>query len=341
MLTQRSLFGLACRAAALSFLFAGTASLTQAQSTASSAAGLQRPLFVSSAYANPFAADLAKSSSSSSSSSSSNSDEGLPDTTALGHFDLFSKQPPPRRRYGRPNYADSNTNKDGSPKWVGMAGAGFGIPVGNTHKYETVGWGFQVGAGRNFSKAAAVLLQFDYDHFGLQQAIIDDESTLYLGTTGQGFGANNHVWSFSIDPTFTVPTEGSLGAYVVVGAGFYHKVTNFTTPQEECLDFYCQFTGTVNTTCGPICHYSSNAPGFNGGLGLTWKFSQFSNERLYVEARYVFMDNSQRAGLTIANSTTPPYGTPSNPGGTYTGTNAYPANSNRTTYIPVKIGVRF
>src|SRR6185437_10669285 len=172
MLTQRSFFGFACRAAALCFLFAGTASLTHAQSAPSSASGLDRPLLVSSAYANPFAADLAKGSSSSSSSSSSNSDEVLPDTTALGHFDLFSKQPPPRRRYGRPNYADSNTNKDGSPKWVGMIGGGFTLPVGNLHKYDTTSWGLQAGGGRNYSKSLAVLLQFDYDHFGLQNSTI-------------------------------------------------------------------------------------------------------------------------------------------------------------------------
>jgi len=347
---HRTFFGLACRAAAFSFVFAGTASLMQAQSAASPSPSFERPLLVASAvasaYANPFAgmaadSDLVASSSSRSSSSSSSTDAALPDTGALGHFDLSATQPPPRRTYGRPNYSDKNTNGDGSPRWVGLAGGGFGLPVGNTHKYETTGWGIQGGFGRGFSKELAVLLQFDYDHFGLTTATVNNESLLYIGATGQGFGANNHVWSFSLDPTFTLPTEGSLGAYAVVGAGFYHKVTNFTTPQTECLDYYCDIVGTVNTTCGAICHYTSNAPGFNGGLGVTWKFSKFSNERLYAEARYVFIDNSQRAGLTVANSTTPPYGTPSNPGGTYTGTNAYPANSNRTTYIPVKFGIRF
>ena len=332
MPNHRTSFRLACRAAAICFIAAG-ASAMQAQSA--SAPGVQHPLFAASAFA-----DLAADSSSSSSSASADAAATLTDRPALGNFDLRAKQPPPRRRYGRPNYSDKNTNKDGSPKWVGMAGAGFGLPVGNTHKYETTGWGFQAGAGRNFSKALAVMLQFDYDHFGLTTATVNNEATLY-GTTGQGFGANNHVWSFSIDPTFTIPTEGSLGAYAVVGVGFYHKVTNFTLPQQECLDSFCEFVGTVNETCGPICHYTSNAPGFNGGLGVTWKFSKFSNEMLYAEARYVFIDNSQRTGLTVADASTPPYGTPSNPGGTYTGTNAYPANSNRTSYIPVKFGIRF
>jgi hypothetical protein len=140
------------------------------------------------------------------------------------------------------------------------------MPIGNTYKYETTGYVIQGGGGRNFNKTLGVLAQFDYDHFGLQGSTINNESTLYLGATGQGFGGNNHVWSFSLNPTFTLPTEGSLGAYAVLGVGFYHKVTNFTLPGTACADPYCYYIVTVNQTCGAICHYSSNAPGFSGPI---------------------------------------------------------------------------
>jgi len=73
-----------------------------------------------------------------------------------------------------------------------------------------------------------------------------------------------------------------------------------------------------------IDHYTSNAVGVNGGIGLTYKFSKFSKERFYVEARYVFIPNSQRYGLTAQNVGT-------SFGATYTGANDYPQNSNRTT----------
>ena len=338
MNTNRSFFGIACRIAAFSFLMAGTASLMQAQQSLPAQSIFRAPLLLASESAPAF--NL----SNSSSSSSSTDDAIASDGTFLGSSpadDLRGLQPPPRRTYGRPNYADSHSNPDGSPKWTGLGGFGLTLPIGNTHKYETPSWGLQAGFGRNFNKSIGVIAQFDYDHFGLQGSTINNESLLYLGQTGQGFDANNHVWSFTLNPTYTIATEGSLGAYVVVGAGFYHKVTNFTLPQQECEDYYCQFVITVNQTCGAVCHYSSNAPGFNGGFGLTYKFSKFSNQRFYVEARYVFMDNSQRTGLTVADSTSPPYGTPTNPGGTYTGTNFYPANSHRTTYIPIKFGIRF
>ena len=338
MPSHRTFFGLVCRTAAFSFAFAGTALLTQAQSASATAApSLARPLFVSSAYANPFAADLAASSSSSASADAA----ALPDSP--GHFDLSATQPPPRRRYGRPNYSDRNTNADGSNKWAFLIGGGFGLPVGNTHKYETTSWGLQAGGGRNFSKTLGVLMQFDYDHFGLQGATIANEEyayNYYCTPLAQSenqcslitnLGGNNHVWSFTVDPTFSIPTSGSLGAYAVVGAGFYHKITNFTVPsQGEYCDYFACYTYTANQV---IDHYTSNAFGGNGGLGVTWKFSKFSSEMLYAEARYVIIDNQHRVGVTAQNVATF--------GATYNGYNYYPANSNRTSYIPVKFGIRF
>jgi hypothetical protein len=71
----------------------------------------------------------------------------------------------------------------------------------------------------------------------------------------------------------------------------------------------------------------------NGGFGLTYKISKFSNERLYMEARYVFIPNSQTYGVTASS--------PASVLNAYTGYNLYPQNSNRTTYIPVKFGIRF
>jgi hypothetical protein len=252
-----------------------------------------------------------------------------------------SAQPPPRRRYGRPTYSGGNTNPDGSSKYFGLVGVGLTLPVGDTHVYETPSYGFQFGGGRNFNKNVGVGLQFDYDRFGLQGATLANQNYLYdygcpTGTVAAGLcgvtglDGNNHVWSFTLNPTFTLPTEGSLGAYAVVGGGFYHKVTSFTEPttEEECY-YYC---GEVSVNAN-VDHYTSNAFGVSPGLGLTWKFAKFSNQRFYVEARYVLMLNSQRYGVTSASSTAAL--------NAYAGSDLYPQNSNRTTYIPIKVGIRF
>jgi hypothetical protein len=344
---HRSLFGIACRTMALSFLMAGTVALAHAQQAPTAASTMKAPLML----ASESSASLAYASTSSSSSLDAAAAE---DSFNLGSAALAGSQPPPRRRYGRPNYAGGNSNADGSEKYTFLAGMGLSDPIGNTHKYETPSYGYQFGGGRNFNKVYGVLLQFDYDHFGLQGATLSNQTYVYNYCTQADMNAglcspvgpgnlpnvtpgqldgNNHVWSFSLNPTFTLPTEGSAGAYFVIGAGFYHKVTNFTVPSvgEYCDYYYGCYEYQANQV---IDHYTSNAAGFNGGFGLTYKFSKFSNERFYMEARYVFIPNSQRYGLTAQNVST-------SFGATYTGANDYPQNSNRTTFIPVKFGIRF
>jgi hypothetical protein len=341
MHTNPSFFGIACRAAAFGFFMAGTVSLMQAQSTSIDST-LKMPLFLASESAPADSAAASYSSSSSSSSSSLSSDASDSDSGArfnLSSAALDSSQPPPRRRYGRPNYSSGNTNPDGSDKYFGLAGFGLTLPIGDTHFYESPSYGFQFGGGRNFNKNVGVGLQFDYDHFGLQGATLSNQTYIYnYGCTPalqnanppqcalvSGLGGNNHVWSFTLTPTYTLATEGSAGAYLVVGGGFYHKVTNFTEPTTE---YYYGYAYQVDAN---VDHYTSNAAGVNGGFGLTWKFSHFSSERFYMEARYVFMANQGRTGYTAANVATTGY----------SGYDAYPANSHRTTYIPVKFGIRF
>lgn len=330
MHTRRSLLSTACRAATFLFAAAVTGSVLQAQQMQS-----VRPVF--SAPLATFATASAKDYFSSSSSSSSDSADAV-DRLAFDASALNTLQPPPRRRYGRPRYSDSHTNPDGSNKFAFMAGVGASLPIGNTHKYETPSYGFQVGAGRNFSQSVGVMLQFDYDHFGLQGSTLANQQYLYnygvpANAQLSGLDGNNHVWSFTLDPTFSLVGQGSVGAYAVVGAGFYHKVTNFTVP---AVGTYCDFYyGCYQYQANQVIdHYTSNAPGVNGGLGLTFKFSKFSSQRFYIEGRYVVVFNTHYAGLTAFNVGT-------SFGANYKGYNFYPANSNRTTYIPVKVGIRF
>src|ERR1039457_2927770 len=223
MNTNRTFFGIACRVAAFSFLMAGTASLIEAQQSSSVISAPRTPLFQASQSA-PL--DLTGTSSSSSSSSA----DATPSYAKLD-LDAFpaldSSQPPPRRTYGRPNYSGGNTNPDGSNKLTFMVGGGVSIPVGITHKYDTPSWDFQFGGGRNWSKSLGVLLQFDYDNLGLQGATLANQQYIYnYGCSGtctpiSGLDGNSHIWSFTLDPTFTLPTEGSIGAYAVAGVGYY------------------------------------------------------------------------------------------------------------------------
>jgi hypothetical protein len=143
---------------------------------------------------------------------------------------------------------------------------------------------------------------------------------------------NAHVWSFSLDPTETFSQSDTWGVYAVEGFGFYHKVSNFLTPQSGV--YFDPVYGPIAYTANEIIdHYTSNAPGFSGGLGVTYKLGKFSNERLYAEVRYAYAVNSARAGITVANM--------NSSANNYLIANDFPANSNHTGYLPVKFGLRF
>jgi hypothetical protein len=238
-----------------------------------------------------------------------------------------SGQPPPRRKYSKPNYADSHTNSDGSAKYTFFVGGGFTLPVGGTHNYATTSWKIQAGGGRNFNKKYGVMLQFDYDKFGMQTSTLNNQLALYnnLGAGLSQLGGNIHDWSFTVNPIMNFYSSDTFGAYAVVGLGFYHKYTQFTTPSigEYCDPFYGCFQYSANQ---PVDWYTSNAFGVNGGVGMTYKFSRFAPEKFYVEARYVYTANSQR---------------PFDVSGTTSYFNAFTQASSPTTYIPITFGVRF
>jgi hypothetical protein len=298
------------------------------------------------AAANKPALDLAGTIASLSYSSSTDSTSTPLDSVEAERLNLATgigtgMQPPPRRRYGRPRYNDSSHNPDGSNKYAVVLGVGLTTPLGNTYHYLNTNYGLQVGAGRNFNKNFTVMAQFDYDRFGFTGATLYNQQSLYNYycpsnstncTQVAGLDGSSHVWSFTLDPSYSVPLSDTVSAYGVVGVGFYHKTANFTVPAtgEYCDYYYGCYQYAANET---IDKYTSNAPGFNGGIGLTFKPSRFANERLFVEGRYVFVDNSKRTGITVNSGSTVL--------NAYNGNNFFPANSNRTTYTVYKAGIRF
>jgi hypothetical protein len=246
-------------------------------------------------------------------------------------------QPPPRRRpYGRPRYTDRGHNADGSNRLAVMLGGGLTVPTGSTRDLLSTGYKFQGGVGVNFDKYTALLLQVDYDHFGVPKSLINAQASVYdslgfytqdpaTGTTAPidftTLGANAHIWSITLNPSFNFYQGDSFGAYAVVGGGLYHKVTNFTLPQQQQgYDYYYgPYSYTVNST---FDKYTSNSAGLNGGIGFTYKPSRFASERLYAEARYVHtFDSAATKGIAEYNF--------------------FPAGHNTSNYIPVTVGLRF
>jgi hypothetical protein len=255
---------------------------------------------------------------------------------------MHAMQPPPRRYGRRPVYSDSSHNADGSNKYTFFGGAGFTIPTGGTHAYLSPNYAFQVGAGRNFNKKVAAVVQFDWANFGYSDAAktyLTNEYGNLCGTNCTGtaiteVAGHTHDWSFTVGPQYYVAQGEKTGVYVAGGVGFYHKVANITTPGvgEYCDPFYGCIEYQADET---IDKYTSNSFGVNGGVGFTYTPSRFGNERFYVEARYVFTDNQPKPFYDGVNPPT------TNPTTNPNYFNAFPQNSARTTFIPIIAGIRF
>ncbi len=260
-------------------------------------------------------------------SSSRDTDDALAPATPLEAeraslgYDAGQPSPGRRRSYGRSRYQDKMHNSDGSSKIAFVAGAGLNVSAGNTAKYYTPSYTFEVGAGFNFNKMFGVLGEFHYDHLGLTGGAINYQYNNYLTYSNAstsdlaGLDANAHVLSLTVNPVvnFSGADRGSkLGAYVTGGVGFYHKVTNFTLPT-QVVTYYASYI--TNQT---FDSYSANGFGANGGVGLTYKLGEFSSERLFLEARYHW------AKINSVNNT-----------------DFFPFNRRNTEYIPVSAGIRF
>ena len=236
---------------------------------------------------------------------------------------------------GRPGYRSDYTNSDDSLKFTVYGGAGATVPVADTSNYLTPNFDIQAGVGYRFNRHLELPVEFDWDQFGFTKSALDNQIAIYDSIFGNNavkylLDGNSHIWSFSLQPTYTFYSGPEWGAYVKAGVGFYHKVANFTLPSEQ---FECYYFCGIYEANYNLDHYTSNAPGYDAGVGVTYRFSPDSRARFYAEARYVFIDNQQRYGITNTPTSLASV--------TDSTTNFYPANSNRTEYIPITVGVRF
>ena len=195
--------------------------------------------------------------------------------------------------------------------------------MANTGKFYTPSYDIIAGGGYNFNKMFGVLGEFHYDHLGVTGGAIDQEYNTLMTQFGAsasdlaGFDANAHVFALTVNPVVNYSNDRSrFGAYATAGVGYYRKTTNFTLPSYGTVcDYFC-YTYATNYN---VDSASANGFGANGGLGLTYKISEFSNERLFIEARY----NWIRIGNSANN------------------TDLFPYNRRNSEYIPIVAGIRF
>lgn len=174
-----------------------------------------------------------------------------------------------------------------------VGGGGFSAPVGNdTHGFETWGYNFDVGAGWNFTKKVGVLFEYQFDRMKIPGSTLANAGV-------QGGNINSHLFLF--DPVYYFYSSRKSGAYVTGGGGFSRKVTNFTDLEqgEQCY-YFCYYVTEPVT----VASFSSTQGAADAGLGFYWKaFGQDSNGKIFIEARYVFVDSPKPTTTTEGEGT--------------------------------------
>jgi len=190
-------------------------------------------------------------------------------------YGVASPQYGNRQRY--PQYPGYE-NKTSHFAFVG--GAGITAPIGNdTHGFETWGYNFDVGGGWNFTKKFGALFEYQFDKNKIPGATI-------AAVGAHGGNINPHLFLFN--GIYYFARRGS-GAYVTGGGGFSRKVTNFTDLQQGSVCYFFCYYVTQPVT---VYNFASTQAAADAGLGFYWKaFGQDSNGKLFVEARYVFVNS--------------------------------------------------
>lgn len=167
------------------------------------------------------------------------------------------------------------------------AGVGFTQPVGHTADRLDTGWNLNLGAGYNFVPRVGAMVQFDYTSLGINSQT--------LGTVGFP-GGNVNIWDFTLDPIVHVMPHGPVDAYVIGGAGIYHRTQEFTAPTTAGVTAFDPFFGfyTVGVPATQVLSsYTVYKPGVNIGAGLS--FGTRWHAKFYTEARYhkIFAGNGR------------------------------------------------
>jgi hypothetical protein len=170
--------------------------------------------------------------------------------------------------------------------WTFEAGGGFSAPVGNDTPYITWGGNFTGGAGFRFSDRLSVLAEYQFMDNKLPGGLI---SAVNSGCSDCGVtGGNSHINSITGSPVVDLTPKWSNGFYLVGGFGYYHKSTNFQSPEEAFSPYYGYYYENVT-----VASFTSNQWGGNLGLGVYHRMGSMyggdTHTQLFAEARYTFL----------------------------------------------------
>lgn len=171
-------------------------------------------------------------------------------------------------------------------------GGGFSSPTADASGNFKTGWNMDFRGGVNVSRALLVDLDFTYNQWNLTDAA--------LATFAEP-GGYADVWSLSFEPMIRLFPQSRVDAYILGGAGLYHRGLNLTQPATfttiVCDPFFGYCFPTLVQGNQVVASFSTYKPGFNAGAGLEFGLGQ-RGLKVFAEARYNEMFTTHGTNLS-------------------------------------------
>jgi len=169
-------------------------------------------------------------------------------------------------------------------------GYGYNSAAGASRSLQGPGWNYRIGAGYRFNRRLAALVEYSYDRFRVSQALANLPIAYPPENYATAYPSTIHLWSLTLEPTVQYFSTDRLGGYFIGGGGFYRKVMTGNFPG---LIPVGNLVPVNSGPAGKINLFSNNAGGANLGAGFAWRVWDHSNTKVFVEGRYVWVDNSR------------------------------------------------
>lgn len=186
--------------------------------------------------------------------------------------------------------AINSTGQDFS-KFTFEGAVGPGLPIGSARNRLNTGYDFLLGAGWKFTPAIAGMLEFQYDHFSL------NNSALQAFNQPAGF---NRFWSLTLNPRYYIHPKGRVSAYGTAGYGVYSRTLAFTDPS-QIVDYCDPYYGFCSSSGAPIiASFTNYRGGFNAGGGVSYALGE-SGFKLVGDVRYNrFLAHANNEFITLS-----------------------------------------
>jgi hypothetical protein len=166
--------------------------------------------------------------------------------------------------------------------WTYDVGLGANLDSGATRSFVREGGGVATaGVARNANRYLGLRADFIFANLPLRDSVLQNAPAT---------GDNNNLYAVTLDPIINIPASKTVGGYVLLGPGFYHRQGSLsgdtTVPGSGCNPFWIWWgacEGVSIPLSGDFIRSNQNSWGYNFGAGLTRKMP--SGVELYLEVR--------------------------------------------------------